>query len=70
VNTGGAATASGCHSAMVDMNARLYGLDEIGLQLANVGCCEGCSDAGEAGFAAYMAGATTCAEAEACGCLE
>jgi len=55
---------------MLDKKARLCGLDKVGVELANPGYCEICSDAGEARWVACMAGATACAEAEGCGCSE
>jgi hypothetical protein len=55
---------------MVYNKARLCGLDDLGGELANMGYSEICSDAGEARWVACMAAAGTCAEAEACGCLE
>jgi hypothetical protein len=67
--TGGSTTTGSC-STMVNKKARLCGLDGVGVQLANTGYCEICSDAGEARWVACMADVTTCTEAEACGCSE
>jgi hypothetical protein len=53
--TGGTATSGPC-SAMVDKKARLCGRDDVGAELANMGYCEICSDAGEARFTARMTG--------------
>jgi hypothetical protein len=43
--SGGTPTIASC-SAMVHKKARLCGLNETGVQLANFGHCEICSDAG------------------------